>query len=533
MIRPREAGAEQDRRVTREADIGPTRFGACVLNPARGVVTAPDGTETTLRPKTLELALLLLRQAGRVVSRAEILDTVWPGVFVTDDSITQCIVELRRAMGAEGTTLLRTVPRRGYLLDVVPQEQPAAPAILAGPTTFGGVPVVAVLPFRQSPASAGLSRVADGVLDGVVGALAMLREPVVISSNSSRCLSPETEPTDAARRLGAQYVASGSLRQRGDRLRVTVELAETAGATVLLQRQWDLPGADTFEAEDEVAAVIAHALAPRVREAELARARRARPGDLGAYHLLLEARRQIFRLERPAFEHAGALLRTAISRDPGAAEPLAALADWHSLRLGQGWSDDPEGDRQGLEAAAEGAIALDGRHPRALAMLGHNRVILGRGYDEALALFDRALGAAPNDAETWMWSSPTYAYRGEAAEAVRRAERAIALSPEDPLRFRYQCFAAIAHYAAEDFEQAAGWSRRAHAANPNYTSTLRVGIGALIETGARDEARRMAAHLLALEPDFRVGPYVERQAFRDAATRQAHGRRLLEAGLPV
>ena len=92
------------------------RFSGLALDAERGVLEAADGTETTLRPKTLDLALLLLRNPGRVVSRAEILDRVWPGVFVTDDSVTQCVVELRRALG-DRAGLLKTIPKRGYVLE--------------------------------------------------------------------------------------------------------------------------------------------------------------------------------------------------------------------------------------------------------------------------------------------------------------------------------------------------------------------------------------------------------------------------------
>lgn len=106
---------------------GVLRFGACRLDLDRGVLTAGDGAETMLRPKTLDLAVFLLRNAGRVVSRAEILDAVWPGIFVTDDSVTQCVTEFRRAMGAEGTALLKTLPRRGYLIDGAVMAVPAAP----------------------------------------------------------------------------------------------------------------------------------------------------------------------------------------------------------------------------------------------------------------------------------------------------------------------------------------------------------------------------------------------------------------------
>ena len=92
------------------------RFGACTLDDVRGELTAGDGRRSVLRPKTLALLLLLLERAGEVVSRETILDTVWPGLIVTDDSITQCVVELRKALGAADAGMLRTLPRRGYQL---------------------------------------------------------------------------------------------------------------------------------------------------------------------------------------------------------------------------------------------------------------------------------------------------------------------------------------------------------------------------------------------------------------------------------
>lgn len=92
------------------------RFVDFVFDPSRAAFTEPDGREVPLRPKGWEVLRLLLDRAGRVVTREEILDAVWPGVFVTDDSVTQCVAEVRRALG-ERAGLLRTVPRRGYVLD--------------------------------------------------------------------------------------------------------------------------------------------------------------------------------------------------------------------------------------------------------------------------------------------------------------------------------------------------------------------------------------------------------------------------------
>lgn len=503
--------------------IGGTRFDA-----ARGLLLAPDGRETVLRPKTLSLLQMLLREAGRVVSRSELLDSVWPGVVVTDDSITQCVVELRQALGADGVRL-RTMPKRGYLLDLPATAPPSPP-----PTGLGGVPVVAVLPLRLPQPDAALALFAEGVVDGVVGMLARVQEPVVISANSTRRFT-DAAPDLAAigARLGAQYIASGTLRRTGAGLRLTMELAEAARGTVLWQRSYDLAEAASTEAEDRIAAVIAHTLAPRVQEAELRRSRAAEPRDLGAYHLLLQARRLVFRLEQGSFEAAGVLLREAAALDPDFAPTHASLAEWYSLRIGQGWSASRDGDAQALQAAADRALALDAGLARVLALLGHSHTLLSRRYDQALALFSRALDAAPNDSQAWMWSVPTHAYIGETDAALERATCAIALSPDDPLIFRHQHFRSIAHHAAQDWAAAAEWGLKSAAANPHYTSNLRMLAASLVALGRVGEARHHAQASLRLQPDFRVSLLLPRLAHRDPEARARYGRQLIAAGLPA
>jgi tetratricopeptide (TPR) repeat protein len=247
---------------------------------------------------------------------------------------------------------------------------------------------------------------------------------------------------------------------------------------------------------------------------------------------MLQARELIFALDQASSERAGELLREALRLDPGYAPIHTAAANWCSLRIGQGWSPDPEADRRALENFARSAIALDAGSGRALAMLAHNRTILRREYEEALNLLNRAVEASPNDAEALMWSSPTYAYTGATTEALRRAERALALSPEDPFRFRYEHFMCIAHYAAGNYDEAAHWGMHSLSRNPRYTSNLRMTAAALVGAGRAAEARPLAQQVLALQPAFRVALMIARQAFRDEDRRQQYGRHLVEAGLP-
>jgi tetratricopeptide (TPR) repeat protein len=337
----------------------------------------------------------------------------------------------------------------------------------------------------------------------------------------------------SAEALERKYVVSGTVRVAGARVRLAVELAEVVRGTVLWGSAYDASEPLLFDAQEEIASGIARTLVPRLQDAELRRSQGQRPEDLTAYHLMLQARELVFRLELPAFEHAGNLLREALSRDPGYASLSAAMADWYSVRIGQGWSSNPEADFGALEDMARAAIRIDPGNGRALAMLGHNRTIFRREYGEALDLIERALEASPNDAEALMWSSPTYAYTGNPGEALHRAERAIALSPQDPFLFRYEHFICIAHYAAGDYEQAAYWGMRSLRRNFHYISNLRMAAAALVAVGRLTEARPLVDKVMELEPGFRVSRLIARQAFRDDARREQYGRHLVEAGLPL
>ena len=129
-----------------------------------------------------------------------------------------------------------------------------------------------------------------------------------------------------------------------------------------------------------------------------------------------------------------------------------------------------------------------------------------------------------------MWTAPTLAYVGRAEEAVQNAERAISLSPEDPLLFRYQHFLSIAHYANGAFEHAADWGLRSMRNNRHYSSNLGMTAAALAALGRTDEARPLARRVLELYPHWRISAY--KCPFRDEATKERYLRHLEAAGLP-
>lgn len=396
-------------------------------------------------------------------------------------------------------------------------------------------PRLAVVPFRMLGPNPLPTWLAEGLVEDIVCMFATLRDPVVISSNSTRMIPPDrlTDLASIGRILDARYVVSGMLRTHAAKLRLTVELAETAGGAVLWKQNFDADEASLFDVHDKIVANVVHHLAPHLHQAELRRVRRVRPENLGAYHRLLQARELIFNLEPASFARAGALLRDAIRLEPGYANSHVTLSDWCSIRLGQGWSDDRAADSRTLDTAARDALRHDPGNAHAMAMLGHNRTLLDRDYDEALALFAQAEDLAPNDATVCAMSSPTHAFLGEPAEAIRRARRALSLSPRDPFAFRLHHFLSIGHFFADDHDAAAHWGRESLRENPNYTSNLRSLACILAERGQVEEARALGARAMAIQPDFRVGPAVARYPAREAARRERYGRGLLAAGLPA
>lgn len=393
-------------------------------------------------------------------------------------------------------------------------------------------PVVVVLP---------LASIGDGcdpwlgigIAEDVVALLASVREPAVISVNSTRRFTvPFNDIAGIGRTLGADYVLSGSVRPTGGALRVSVELAEVTAGVVIWARSFSTSPDRLAETQIEIANRIGSALVPRIGAAELRRSLASAPEDLGVYHLMLRARDMMFRLDLRSLEAAGDLLRQAVTRAPGYAPLHATLCEWFTLRIFQGWSPDREADSRALAAAGARALELDPGLPRPLALLGHTRTIAEHAHEAGLAMLMRAAELAPGDPDTIVWSVPTLAYVGQGEAALETAERALRLSPDDPSLFRNEHFRGIAHYGLGQYAEAAEWGLSAMRRQPGYTSNLRFTAASLGALGRVAEAREVGARLIALQPMLRASEAGRRSAFRDSALKHAYRQHLCAAGVP-
>jgi adenylate cyclase len=363
--------------------------------------------------------------------------------------------------------------------------------------------------------------------------LASLPDLFVISRNSTlRYREHQPHVQAVGRELGVRYICSGAVRRSGNRLRVSVEVADVESRTVIATDRFEGDTSDLFALQDRITERVLQTIAPHIRDAELRRIRNKRTDSLDAYEYMLRGLDLLYRFNLAEFEQAHKMFERSISLDEDYAAPYAFTALWHSIRVQQGWSPDIAKDLKSVDEFAAAALLRDQNDVWALSLSGHLRAFLFRDFDAAFALFDRALRVSPNSAFAWARSSPAFNYIGETAEARRRAEEALRLSPFDPHIFFTHCTLAITAYIEGDYKTAVTWGRRSYSENPTYTANLRFLAASLAANGQLDDARVVGESLSRLDPHFQVRNFLRTYAIQDEKFKARLGEHLLAAGLP-
>jgi adenylate cyclase len=333
--------------------------------------------------------------------------------------------------------------------------------------------------------------------------------------------------------LGARYILSGSVRRRGGGVRISAELRESEEGDSIWSDRIEAGERELFDVQDEIVHRVVAGLVPSIRAAELRRALRRHPDSLSAYDLTMRGMYSLDGLQRETFADARAQFEVAIREDPGFAAPVAWMAQWHSLAVGQAWSNAPDVDASLAGRMASRSVQLDPRNALGYAISGHHRAYHLRDPDGALPYFDSALDACPSHALAWTLRSASLSYLGRGAEALDNARRGFNLSPHGPHRYYFEFFVGLAHYSLGQEAEAARWLKMSLRDSPGFTSAHRILSAALVALGQVDEARRIAGQMLVCEPNFRLSTYKEERApFVDPDLRDQLFARMRAAGMP-
>lgn len=469
-------------------------FGPFALD-RRGRKLLRDGVAILLGGRAFDVLSVLAVADGGIVDKDTLLDRVWSGLTVEENNIQVQVSALRKAIG---DAWIITVPGRGYRL-MQPGRTFASPDL-----TLPDKPSLVVLPFQNLNGDPEQDYLVDGLVEDITTALSCIRSLFVIARNSA--FTYKSRPVDVrrvGRDLGVRYVLEGSARHAGNRIRIVGQLVDAATGAHLWGDRFDGTLDDVFALQDRITESVAGAIEPRLQRAEIDRIRRKPTQDLNAYDCYLRGLAALHEGSGEAARTASMLFIKATELDPnfGAAYGLAAFSIGRMKSSGlltAGASEIAEGVRLARTAAQTGRD-----DPTALSYAALPLSVLG--LDPAGArLIDRACLLNPNSAMAWNVSGLTRMYLGESAAAIPSFERAIRLSPVDPLLHQFLAGLASALSREGRGDEAVSTAERAVDEQPHHIST-RLALAAIYARWGRiPEARKAMDEVLRVAPHLRV-----------------------------
>jgi TolB-like protein len=455
-----------------------------------------------VEPQVFDLLHYLIRNRERVVSRDDLLASVWQGRVVSESALSTRINAARTALGDNGDEqrVIKTLPRRGlrFVANVREERSPAEEAPPAVPAGASDRPSVAVLPFANLSDDPDQDYFADGVVEDIITALSRNRAFFVIARNSSFSFKGrDVDAKQIGRELGVRYLLEGSVRKAGGRVRVTAQLIDAASGHHLWADRFEGDVADIFGMQDELVTRAVGAIAPRLEKAEIDRVKQNATGDLAAYDLYLRGLASWNRWTKEENAKALQYFYAAIEKDPDYLTPYGLAAACHLMAKANSW--ETNFDKAEIARLIDRASDVGADDPVALCWAGHVHAIFFGDVERALLLIDRALELDVNLATAWQRSGWVRGYAGDPEGAIESLNHAIQLNPLDPRVFLTQSAMAFAHFIAGRDDQAADWAARALRIKPNWPPALRMAIAANAMLGRDDAARR------ALESYERLG----------------------------
>jgi TolB-like protein len=499
-----------------------------------------------VEPQVFDLLLYLVLNRDRVVSKDDLLESVWGGRIVSDSTLASRINAARKAIGDSGEKqkLIRTIARKGFRFVGAVSTQPngAAPAQGKGlppdeikepsrrALPLPDRPAIAVLPFVDMGGDPRQEYFSEGISEDIITALSKLRWFLVIARNSSFIYKGRAvHMKQIAEELGVDYVVEGSVRKGGDRVRITVQLNNVATGSHIWAERYDRSLADVFAVQDEITEAIVAAIEPQLYAAENFRARRKAPDSMDAWDLVMRALSHYWRVTRQDNLVAQALLEKATSIDPNYGQALGVLATSQMFGAHMGWADMATAALI-AERAALAAIWADSEDPWAHHALGCV-YLFARRFEDALAEFELALRLNPNFSLTQGFYGLALSYCGSWEAAALAARRALRLSPRDPFSAVYAGIAAYAQFVGHNYDEAMRLARESIRQRPDFVGAHRVLTAAAGMAGKDDVAKASLQELRRAQPNISLNWIANQMPIKEDIDRERYLEGFRRAGM--
>jgi TolB-like protein len=470
-----------------------------------------------VEPQVFDLLVYLVQSRDRVVSKDDLIASVWEGRIVSESTLTSRINAARKAIGDSGEEqkLIRTIARRGFrfVAAVRSQSNGDKPVNAVGPSPDelhqqprsalppSDRPAIAVLPFINMSGDPEQEYFSDGISEDIITALSKLRWFFVIARNSSFIYKGKAvHLRQIAEELGVGYVVEGSVRKSGDRVRITVQLNDATTGSHVWAEHYDRSLVDVFAVQDEITEAIVAAIEPQLYARESFRAQRKPPDSTDAWDLVMRALSHYWRVTRQDNVVAQALLEKAIAIDPDYGQALGVLAASYTFSFHMGWADRAT-TVPTAERAALAAIRADSEDPWAHHALGCV-CLFTRRFDYSLAEFELALRLNPNFSLAQGFYGLALSYCGRWEEADRAARRALRLSPRDPFSALFTGIAAYAQFVGRNYDEAMRLAREAIRQRGDFVGAHRVLTAAAGMAGDTEIAAAALQELRRAQPNI-------------------------------
>jgi TolB-like protein/DNA-binding winged helix-turn-helix (wHTH) protein len=538
------------------------RFAGFELSPTHRRLTGASG-EIALRAKSLDVLIYLAMSAGRVVSKTELLEAIWPDIIVSDESLERCVSDIRAALSDHDRKILKTVARRGYILaaDVerlaADQQLPrrrawqayAASGVLAllvlilfarfwQPQTEQAQ-LLAVLPIQNSSGKPDQDYYSDGLTEDLIATFARLRTIGVVATGSVAKFKGKNETLKSiGQQLGASFLLTGKLHQGPENITLTVQLVDAATGAQIWSGEYDGAPDGFVDAKSGLVRTIAMTLDSHITKAELDRISRKPAVNLTSYDLVLQGNailRNIHLGKRgEGIAGARSLFQSAVTLDPRSSQAAEGLANSYLMA----WLEPSPGHEinrefqspnvlQWASDYARQAVALDETSASARATLGWI-LYWQSGPAEALALFDKANELDPGRAD-WRYGL-LLSHGGRAIEAESYMKRLMQIDPLYPPRYKY--LLGKAYYFQGRYEEAFRLIKQAAAEMPSHRPSHVLLAAVASDLRLRDEMPRYVGDIFKLDPEFTTGNWLKYIRFSDAKYEERMRRALTAAGLP-
>src|SRR5665213_16552 len=438
------------------------------------------------------------------------------GICISDDAYRQVRGKVEVACDDLGPQPLKNIaePMRAWRVHLGGQgtakAQPGSPGGQARALPLPDKPSIAVLPFQNMSGDPEQEYFADGMVEDIITALSHFRNLFVIARNSSFTYKGRAvDVKQVGRELGVRQVLEGSVRKAAGKVRITGQLIDAGTGVHLWADRFDGSVDDIFELQDQVTSSVVNAIAPKLEQAEIERAKRKPTENLDAYDHYLRGMSVLNQWTRDSNHEATANFCKAIELDANFASAYGMAAWCYVWRKANGWMNDRHLETGEATRLAKRAVELGRDDAAALSRAGHVLAYVAGDLDSASPVIDRALLLNPNLASAWNFAGWTRVLRGEPEAAIEYLARSMRLSPLDQLGYSAKGSTAHAHFFLGAHDEASVWADNAVQENPNYLIVNCIAAASHALAGHLEKAAQAVSRTLQIDPTLQISKIKE------------------------